>query len=365
MQSHANTRPASRPSRSLPAEVSGPPLRIVHAGLGGWGRSWAEELLKRPELSETVAYVDVDPGMRELLRRAGHLTEAPWFSTLEEALAETDAEAVLITTPAVGHAPVALEAFAAGKHVLTEKPMAATLDEARAMVDAAAAADRTLMVSQNYRFFPAAQTAARLIRDEALGPVGSVRVDFRKYSNTPHPSRERHFALPHPLLMDMAIHQFDLMRYVLGREPVSIYCEARDPAWSLFSDPATANAIVDFEGGIPVSYRGSWVSTYPDTTWSGDWVVECERGSIEWTGREDFSTTAGDSVTIRTLDGAVERIELPEMERFDRMGAMEEFLRAVREGRAPLTHGADNIRSLALAVASVESASTGTVVRLD
>ena len=56
-----------------------------------------------------------------------------------------------------------------------------------------------------------------------LGAVGTVHVDFRKYV-TKEGGGHRHFTLLDPLLVDMAIHHFDLMRYVLGQEPTGITC---------------------------------------------------------------------------------------------------------------------------------------------
>ncbi len=104
---------------------------------------------------------------------------------MDAALAATSAEAVLITTPVGGHAPAALAALAGGKHVLVEKPFATSLVEAQDVVEAAVDAGKVLMVSQNYRFYPAAQTAADLVRRGALGAVSGISVQFRRYANLP------------------------------------------------------------------------------------------------------------------------------------------------------------------------------------
>jgi len=167
------------------------PLRIIQVGLGGWGRSWAAELTKRPDLVTTLAWVDVYPDMLVQLQAEVPVDPARCFTSLAEALAAVDVDAVLVTTALPGHASVAIEALAAGKHVLVEKPIAATLDDAKAMVDAAAAADRTLMVSQNYRFYPAARAAAELIAGGTLGAVGAVSVAFRKYGTAAPAARAR------------------------------------------------------------------------------------------------------------------------------------------------------------------------------
>jgi predicted dehydrogenase len=333
-------------------------LRILQIGMGGWGRSWAEELLKHPDLCRTVGYVDVAPEMLRLLRRDVGVPEGACFGSLSDALAATDAEAALVTTALPGHAPVAIEALEAGLHVLVEKPIAHTMADARRMVETAERADRMLMVSQNYRFYPAAQTAARLVRDRALGPVGSVSLQFRKYANTADPATNPHYRIAQPLLLDMSIHHFDLMRFVLGTEPLRVSSVTSNPPWSRFVEPPAGVTTVTFPDDVTVGYEGSWVSAGPPTTWAGDWRIECELGAIEWTGRDDL-TTDSDRVVIRRLGAPPEAVRLPKLPKFDRPGSLLEFRDAIREGRSPDPSGQANLGTLALTLASIEAARTG------
>ena len=67
----------------------------------------------------------------------------------------------------------------------------------------------------------------------SMGAVGSVTVQFRKYANTAPRATNTHYRIRQPLLMDMSIHHYDLMRYVLGQEPRHVYCKAWNPAWSI------------------------------------------------------------------------------------------------------------------------------------
>jgi predicted dehydrogenase len=239
------------------------------------------------------------------------------FASLEAALAATEADAVLVTAALGGHVPVALAALQAGKHVLVEKPFAPSVQEAEVVVAAAEQAGRVLMVSQNYRYYPAVRAVAALIREQVLGPVGAVNVQFRKYANTAPPGNHRHYEIVQPLLLDMAIHHFDLMRYVLDQEPTNVVCRAWNPPWSNFRDPATAAAVISFNRGAVVSYQGSWVSTAPDTTWAGDWQIECADGEIRWTSRDDVTLEA-DAVVVRPRGKRARRIALPTLQYWDR-----------------------------------------------
>ncbi len=326
--------------------------------MGGWGRDWAKLLARHDELVQTVACVDLLPEMLEQLQADVGFSPNRCFPSLEAALEATDAEAVLVTTPVGDHVPVALAALEAGKHVLVEKPFAPSLAEAQQAVELAEAKGLVLMVSQNYRFYPAAQTAAALIREGSLGPVGAVSVQFRKYANSQPRGSHRHYKLRQPLLLDMAIHHFDLMRFVLGQEPEAVSCHAWNPPWSNFDEAAAASATITFDGGAVVSYQGSWVSTAPPTRWAGEWTIECADGVISWTGRGDESTI-DDGVTVRPRGKRPRRVQLPEMRYWDRAGSLAAFVAAVREGAEPPTSGRDNLASLALTFASIESATTG------
>jgi len=335
-------------------------IRLIQVGMGGWGLIWGNTV-RRSEDAELVAIVDMDQAARTRAQGKLALPSERCFSSLDEALAGVESDAVLITTFLPAHVPVALAALKAGKHVLLEKPFAPTLADARRVVDAAAAQSKLLMISQNYRFYPAARTVAALVREGTLGAVGAVNVDFRRYANSAPSAGHRHYALRQPLLLDMAIHHFDLMRMLLGQEPRQVNCQAWNPPWSNFTEPAAATATIEFDGGALVSYRGSWVSPSPQTYWDGEWRMECERGEIFWTGRDDQGI-GGDRVTVRLLGKPARRVKLPQLPAIDQAGSLKAFAQAIYTGQEPETSGHANMGSLALTLATIESATSGLTV---
>ena len=270
---------------------------------------------------------------------------------------------MLITANLPGHVPLAVEALRAGKHVLLEKPFAPSVAEARQVVELAAQLDRVLMISQNYRFFPAVQTVRDLLRSGSLGEVGAVSVDFRRNANAAEREGHRHYALHQPLLADMAIHHFDLMRSILSQEPVEIACHAWNPPWSNFQEPAAAFATISFDGGAVVSYRGSWVSPGPKTAWAGEWRMECAGGEIAWTSRDDRGASV-DRVTVRPLGKRARRLEMPALQQIDRAGSLRAFARAIATGEQPESSGRDNLGSIALMNAAIEAATSGAPVHV-
>ncbi len=314
------------------------PLRMVQIGLGNWGRSWANGVLPHVGEVEVVAAVDPDPA-------------AGCFATLDEALASGGgAQAALITSSMASHAQVALAALRAGLHVLVEKPFAPTLAEAALVVREARERGLVLAVAQNYRYFTSMLTLTALVQGGRLGPAARARVDFRKN----HPGHGVNELDDH-VLTQLSIHHFDLMRAVFGQEPVGVFCRAWSPKWTAQCAPASAAAVIDFDGGLVVSYSASRESTGPQTAWEGEWVIECEGGQI---------SLAANEVTVLPLDGEPRVVPIGPTVR-ERATLLSAFAAAIRDGGPPPNPGWDNLRSVALLDAARRSAATGEHVDLD
>ncbi len=328
-------------------------MNIIQVGVGGWGRSWLPRVQRHPDAS-LVALVDVNEAARQEARQQTGLAAARCFASFEEAFDRIEADAVLNATPPAVHHEVALAAFERGLHVLTEKPIADTMAHGRRMVAAARDSRRTLMVSQNYRYRPWARTMRRLIGSGRFGPPDNVSVRF---------ARALHLEgapaiAAHPLVRDMSIHHFDLMRAVTGREPLLVYGRTWQPQWSWFKDDPSAAALFEFEGGMEVLYEGTWVTRGRETSWDGYWAVECPEGVIE---------LRADRVHVIPADHPDEdsEVELGRQPRSGQTAALGEFLAALAEGREPETSGRDNLRSLAMSFALMESARTGQPVQME
>src|SRR5262249_8470864 len=146
------------------------------------------------------------------------------------------------------------EAVALGCHVLCEKPLATTLEDAQAMIEAAGRAGRFLSVMQNRRF----EHGVRTLRDGiAGGPVGSVGLGSCDLLVVP-PFGGWREAMPSPLLLDMAIHPFDVARLVTGAEPVAVTCHEFQPKGSWYAGDAAAICLFELDDGSVFSFRGSW-----------------------------------------------------------------------------------------------------------
>ncbi|HET8845167.1 MAG TPA: Gfo/Idh/MocA family oxidoreductase [Ktedonobacteraceae bacterium] len=329
-------------------------LRLVQVGLGNWGQNWFREVVTKNELVEPVAWVEIDAKALDAAQHGLNLPPERCFLHIEDALEHVEADAVLVTASLPGHVPATRAALQAKKHVLLEKPFVPTMAEGLELVGLAAQQDRILMISQNYRFYPAVQRVRELVRDQVLGPISSVSIDFRRFSNRA-PVEHRHYHIWHPLLADMSIHHFDLLRAVLGQEPRRVMCQTWNPGWSRFVQPPAASMMITFDGGTVVNYRGSWISQGPQTNWAGEWHMDCENGEIVWTSRGEKP----DEVLMRQTGKSLSAATLPTLEARDRSGSLNAFVQACQAGEQPETSGEDNLKTIAFLFAAIESAEQG------
>ena len=333
-------------------------MRLLQVGMGDWGRDWGWRIIPGVKSVKLVGCVDLNPKALALARAEVGIPPERCFTSLDEAFETTSPDAVLVTTLLPGHVPVARAALLAGKHVLVEKPFARDLAGARKLVQLAARRHLVLMVSQNYRFFPAVQVVARMVRRSALGELGQVWIDFRRYSPVRLKTPYAHHLDEQPLLVDMSIHHFDLLRYILGEEARQVSCHVWNPRSSGFKGPPTATASIIFDGGVVASYRGTWISPGSSTPWGGQWRMDFEDGEIVWTSRGEDSGPA-EAVVVQRRGQAPEIVAMPAMKRIDRWATLAEFAAAIRNGREPQSSGRDNLGTLALVHAAVDSAALG------
>ncbi|WP_419999318.1 Gfo/Idh/MocA family protein [Streptomyces boninensis] len=324
------------------------PLRLVVVGSGLMGRAWLRAITDSPA-AELVGIVDLDADAAR--RAAAELgrPDLPTAVTLPELAERTGAQAVVNVTTPVAHHPVTTEALFAGLPVLGEKPIADTLARALSLAAAAEASGQLFMVSQSRRWNPRLFALRDLLA--GLGGIGTLTTEFYKAPHFPGFREE----MAHPLLVDMAIHAFDAARFLLGAEPVSVYCEAFNPPWSWYAGDASACATFEMEGGTRYLYHGSWCAPGDETSWNGSWLASGEKGTARWDGESDPVASS------RTDNGFEEAYGGPA----EIAGALHAFVEALRTGGTPMGEAHENAMSLAMVEAAVESARTGRRVSVD
>jgi len=329
-------------------------LKCVLVGCGSISDTWRRGAADLEGLT-MAGFVDLDLEAARNSAAAWNAAAAQVSDDLEATLRLVQPDVVFNCTVPEAHHDVTLTALAHGAHVLGEKPLANNLEEARRMVEAAEAAGRLFAVIQNRRYNSNIRRLRAFLASGALGQLTTVNSDF--YIGA-------HFggfrdSMPHVLLADMAIHTFDAARYLTATEAQSVYCHEWNPAGSWYEGDASAVAVFQMGGGIVYTYRGSWCSEGLHTSWECEWRIVGTRGSVTWDGANGFraQVTCGDEGFMRPLaDVALPEIALPPEQTGSHGGLIRDFLRAVREGGSVETVASDNIHSLAMVHAAIDSA---------
>jgi predicted dehydrogenase len=317
-------------------------IKIIQVGAGAMGRLWLDVVAGSADV-ELVGLVDLDLGAAQRSAASAGLPDVALARSLPELLDRMTADAVLNVTVPEAHAEVSITALLHGLAVLCEKPLADTLAAALSMIAASEVGGRLLMVSQSRRYWRnLTALRAQLAR---LGPLGFVQCSFFK---APHFGGFRE-EMAYPLLGDMAIHQFDLARELIGSEPVSVYCESFNPSWSWYAGDAAADVAIDFADGARFVFTGSWCSSGLETSWNGSWRISGAGGTALWDG---------DHVPVaETADGEQIPAE-PGTEPEQIAGSLAEFVDALRTGATPSGEAHSNVMSLAMVEGAIRSAQT-------
>jgi UDP-N-acetylglucosamine 3-dehydrogenase len=266
---------------------------------------------------------------------------------------------VSIVAPTSLHLPVTLAALRSGANVLVEKPIAATRDEATQMIEAAEAAGRMLTVGHIERFNPAIRELRRRLAAGELGRIFQVKATRLG----PFPARIRDVGV----VVDLAPHDLDVMRYLVDSEPIRLYAETERRIHTEHED--LFNGIIKFANGVVGVLDINWLTPTKRRTLT----VTGERGMLlaDYIAQDlvlfanpDAPETwenpgAGDRTTS-VAEGEMTRYSIRREEPL--VVELDEFARAVRDGGPPPVAPRDAMIALLLARTMVESAETGRVI---
>ncbi len=270
-------------------------------------------------------------------------------------LAKHRPDFVLDLTIPEAHHDVTTTALRAGIPVISEKPMASTLAEAQDMVRVSEETGVLYMVSQTRRWDANHDRARRTLAAGAIGELTTIHCDFFIGA---------HFGgfrdeMPSPLVLDMAIHQFDLARFMGGVDPVAVYAKEFNPKGSWYQGDASAVCVFEMTDDVIFTFHGSWCAEGCMTSWNGSWRFIGTKGTLlcERDEKPFGEVVAGEEGFFRTLQPVEILPSTVEKETWH--GALREMLGYLRTGKKPQTECHDNIKSWAMVTGAMESARRG------
>ena len=331
-------------------------INLILVGLGARGRYW-HEVIRRSEACTAVAFCDPVKAARDWVEAQS--PGIPTFATLDEALIAVHADALVLATPPDTRDEHLALACRDQLPLLAEKPLALSLETAQRYTMMAETAGIPLMVGLNFRYLGVTQALKNLLTDDLLGLPESARFTYERFRDGHAPQLNKYpLTMTHPMLWEQSVHHLDLLRYVYGCEPSSVYCHTTNPAWSMYEGDTNVFALITFEGGFEVSYQGSWQGSWSVPNF--EWRTDAANGVA--LQREQFGALS----YARRNDPDLTSVALPPHETWisDTAGVLRAFAKTLLKG-APLECSArDHLRSLALVEACIRSSASGERVTL-
>jgi predicted dehydrogenase len=326
--------------------------RVVIVGAGGIAGCWMPPL--QAEQVEVVAVVDLDIERAKALI-AQHALSAEPMTDLAAALKKYSPDFVLDLTVPEAHRTVTCTALRAGFPVIGEKPMAASMEQARAMVHAAEESGKLYMVSQSRRGISNHEQARLTVGAGGIGQVTILNCDFYLGAHFDGFRQE----MASPLILDMAIHLFDLARFLVGADPVAVYAKEFNPHGSTYQGNAATTCVFEMDNDAIFTFCGSWTSDGCQTSWNGDWRIIGDQGTLlikndEAPYGQKITSSEGFERPLVDLPIAEASISITGWH-----VALRGMLNYLRTGAIPETECHDNIKSLAMVFAAIESSQQG------
>ena len=321
-------------------------MRGILVGLGSRGRFWVGVCQRNSDV-EMVAYVEPSEEQKAAAKEQYGLPDEKLFSSLDEALEKVEADFVLDVTPPSVRETIARTALGAGLHVLAEKAMGESWEMARRIAALAENSGKVYMVAQNYRFNPLPRTTRRLLDEGFLGRINTVVMGFYR----PWGMGRHYVEIPFALLLEMTVHHFDTLRYLLAAEPLWVWAKTWNAPWGWHKGDVGHTAVFEFEGGLMVTHHALGCSVGKASPWDGELRIEGENGSLTWEDDGLYYTRSHPSDQAKR-----EKIEPDPMEASGPDAVLVEFLNAVKEGREPECSARDNLHTLAMVFGAIRSA---------
>jgi len=325
---------------------------VLLLGLGFWGTRWVQALHNSSHCRLAgVAGSEADVAR---LAREYDFSGIKTFTDYRDAVEHTKAEVAVIALPNSLHVDAAKCTLQHGMNVLSEKPLATSIQDAREIVAYTRKyPSLKYMVSQNYRWRPHNQTLRKAVVEGVVGRVGTIHCEFRRPEDL---IGYREF-LDRPLLQDVSIHHFDLMRFFTAANCARMYAHSFHPAWSKFPGESAVDAVVVMERDITINYNATWAARGKPSSWDGDITVTGERGSLVLNSANQVRFFAGDDTQGMLLNNV-------EMERTELDYGLDLFIQCLEEDKVPETTLEDNFHSFAMVCAAEESARSAAPVQL-
>ncbi|MBI3829579.1 MAG: Gfo/Idh/MocA family oxidoreductase [Planctomycetes bacterium] len=344
-------------------------FKVIHVGCGGFGRSWCERFLPanvKDGLIEVVAAVDMNP---EALKNAQQFLGLPperCYTNAKQAMDANKADFCSIVVPPAFHEQVVDEALAHELHILSEKPIADTLEASVRIAAKVKKAGKKMGVTMSHRFDQDKTTLRDHLRSNRYGALDYIvcrfTCDCRKFGSW---GKFRH-EIKDTLLIEGAVHHLDIIADMAGAKCETLYAQAWNPKWGEYAGDSQALVTMRFANGTRATYEGAKTNTVGLNGWTQEYLrAECESGTLVLDRRELRRFQYDPSAVWRShRENEGEVLQLRNQPKWANAWLVEKFAKWLGGGEPMETNVEDNLQSVALVFAAVESSRTGQPVKV-
>ena len=311
-------------------------LGVAVIGTGQWGKNHARVYKELPS-TELVAVCDVN-AERAKAMAAQYSVKA--YSDSTKMLKDKSIEAVNVCTWSTILAQEAMNALSAGKHVLVEKPMATTPQQAEKLVQTAKDNGLHLTVGFLMRFIPGLQVIRESVGNKKIGEL--VCATAKRVSQWPERIGDV------GVVKDTAIHDIDVMRFISGEDPISVYAKMGSMRIKKFED--YAHIMLTYADGKSAFIESNWLTPYKTrslTVTGSDAIMR-----LDYITQDTWIEQQTQSVQPRYPFQEPLKAEL------------QHFIDCIVEKKKPLVTGEDGVRALTVATAALESSAKNKAIEL-
>jgi len=345
--------------------------RLIQVGTGGWGGEWCRRFLPpniREGLVEVVAAVDTNPEALSNAREHLGLRQDQCYADLSTALDEKPADLCTVVVPPAHHEAVVREALAHDLHILSEKPIADTLEASVRIAQQVQAADKKMAVTMSHRFAQDKTTLRSELRSGRHGPLDYLVMRFtcdcRQFGSWGAAFRHE---IPDTLMIEGAVHHLDILADLAGAKCDTLYAQTWNPAWGEYQGDSQGLVLLQFENGVRATYEGAKTNAVGLNGWTNEYVrAECRDATLIMDQqRIDIypyrATTQWAEARINREAAPLRLLERP---KWSNTWLVEQFVHWL-DGGAPMeTRVRDNLQSVAMVFAAIESSRTGQPVKV-
>jgi predicted dehydrogenase len=338
--------------------------KVIQVGTGGFGNWWCRQFLPpnaQEGLIEVVAAVDVNPEALVNAREGLGLRDDQCYTDLHAAFDENPADFCTVVVPPAFHESVVDVALAHGMHILSEKPIADTLEASARIADKVARAGIKMGVTMSHRFRQDITTLREAIRSGQDGALDYLVSRFTAEARSYATWGKFRYEIPDPLMVEGSVHHLDLLADMAGGKCTTLYAQTWQPSWGEFAGDAQAMVPMQVEGGARVFYEGATTNAVGLNNWGHEYIrAECE-GATLVLDHQQIECFCYDPARAKPdrVAGQGTIIPLRDQKKWANAWLVEQFVRWL-DGGAPMeTNVEDNLQSVALIFAAVESSRTG------